>query len=135
MFSSWSPSVQPQRRTAPRFDLIVGEKSRARLVDWLVAHKTGGERIRAGLPRGWKCGDKTGPASAAVPMSRSGSCINVFRPKQSLREHLNTLDHLDNRRYEMGADLFRIHLRLSRSRRPQAARHGAALFGVISRPD
>lgn len=37
---------------------------------------------------------------------------------------------------EMAADLLRIHLRLSRSQRPQAASRGApALFGMISRPE
>lgn len=38
----------------------LSDKSRAQLVEWLVANKTGDERIRAGLPKGWKCGDKTG---------------------------------------------------------------------------
>lgn len=38
----------------------LSQKSRAQLVDWLVANKTGDERIRAGLPKGWRCGDKTG---------------------------------------------------------------------------
>lgn len=62
--------------------------------------------------------------------------VNVFRLKQSLREHLNILDHLESRQYEVAADLLRIHLRLSRSQRPQAASRGApALFGMISRPE
>ena len=34
--------------------------SRAQLLQWLDANKTGGERIRAGLPADWKVGDKTG---------------------------------------------------------------------------
>ncbi len=34
--------------------------SRQRLVDWLVANQTGGRRLRAGLPPGWRVGDKTG---------------------------------------------------------------------------
>jgi beta-lactamase class A len=34
--------------------------SRQRLVAWLVASRTGGKRLRAGLPAGWKVGDKTG---------------------------------------------------------------------------
>ena len=62
--------------------------------------------------------------------------VNVFRLKQSLREHLTILDHLENRQYEVAADLLRVHLRLSRSQRPRAASRGApALFGMISRPD
>ncbi|RFS84644.1 class A beta-lactamase [Actinomadura spongiicola] len=35
---------------------------RERLVAWLKASVTGGERIRAGLPGGWTVGDKTGTA-------------------------------------------------------------------------
>jgi beta-lactamase class A len=33
--------------------------SRDQLVDWLVGCKTGDARLRAGLPRGWRVGDKT----------------------------------------------------------------------------
>ena len=61
--------------------------------------------------------------------------VNVFRLKQSTREHLAILDQLESRQYEVAADLLRVHLRLSRSQRPQAASRGApALFGSISRP-
>lgn len=34
--------------------------SRAQLTDWLIANTTGDTRLRAGLPAGWKVGDKTG---------------------------------------------------------------------------
>lgn len=34
--------------------------SRALFTDWLVANTTGDKRIRAGLPAGWRVGDKTG---------------------------------------------------------------------------
>ena len=34
--------------------------SRDRLVEWLVANKTGDARLRAGLPKDWRVGDKTG---------------------------------------------------------------------------
>jgi beta-lactamase class A len=34
--------------------------SRAQLLQWLDDNKTGGQRIRAGLPADWKVGDKTG---------------------------------------------------------------------------
>ena len=59
----------------------------------------------------------------------------MFRLRQSTREHLAILDQLESRQYEVAADLLRVHLRLSRSQRPQAASRGApALFGMISRP-
>ncbi|WP_214319827.1 class A beta-lactamase [Nonomuraea sediminis] len=37
-------------------------KDRTRLIGWLVATKTGDARIRAGLPKTWTVGDKTGTA-------------------------------------------------------------------------
>jgi beta-lactamase class A len=44
--------------------LILGDAlsgaSRAQLTQWLLDNKTGGKRLRAGLPNGWRCGDKTG---------------------------------------------------------------------------
>ena len=44
--------------------LILGaelsEVSRTRLANWLVACKTGGARLRAGMPKAWRIGDKTG---------------------------------------------------------------------------
>ncbi|WP_233507545.1 class A beta-lactamase [Spongiactinospora gelatinilytica] len=58
-------------------------KDQARFNAWLLANKTGGDRIRAGLPSTWKVGDKTGtggtygtandvaviwPAKAAAPI-------------------------------------------------------------------
>ena len=38
----------------------LGPASRERLTAWLVANKTGAARLRAGLPSGWRVGDKTG---------------------------------------------------------------------------
>ena len=44
--------------------LLVGDvlrpDSRRQLIDWMVANKTGDKRLRAGLPAGWRVGDKTG---------------------------------------------------------------------------
>lgn len=44
--------------------LVLGDalktESRKLLVSWLLASKTGDKRLRAGLPAGWRFGDKTG---------------------------------------------------------------------------
>jgi beta-lactamase class A len=44
--------------------LLLGEAlsaaSKKQLTAWMLANKTGGTRLRAGLPAGWKVGDKTG---------------------------------------------------------------------------
>ena len=41
---------------------LLGRASQERLGDWMVATQTGTKRIRAGLPAGWRAGDKTGTA-------------------------------------------------------------------------
>jgi beta-lactamase class A len=44
--------------------LLIGDAlkraSRQQLIDWLVNSKVGDARLRAGLPKGWRAGDKTG---------------------------------------------------------------------------
>lgn len=55
---------------------------------------------------------------------------SIFRLRQSAREHLAILDQLESRQYEVAADLMRVHLRLSRNQRPQAASRG---FGALRR--
>ena len=44
--------------------LLVGDslsaKSREQLMAWMIATKTGDKRLRAGLPKDWRVGDKTG---------------------------------------------------------------------------
>jgi beta-lactamase class A len=44
--------------------LVLGDalspQSRKQLVTWLAACKTGGKRLRAGIPTTWRAGDKTG---------------------------------------------------------------------------
>lgn len=39
---------------------VLRPEGRDQLVKWLIANKTGDSRLRAGLPRGWRVGDKTG---------------------------------------------------------------------------
>ncbi len=41
-------------------DEVLRPASRAHWIDWLVANTTGDKRLRAGLPAGWRVGDKTG---------------------------------------------------------------------------
>jgi beta-lactamase class A len=38
----------------------LSETSRRQMADWLLANQTGAERLRAGLPKDWRIGDKTG---------------------------------------------------------------------------
>jgi beta-lactamase class A len=45
---------------------ILRQESRAQLTRWLLANTTGDKRLRAGLPKGWRVGDKTGNGDHAV---------------------------------------------------------------------
>ena len=38
----------------------LSDKGRAQLVQWMTANTTGGQRLRAGVPSGWRVADKTG---------------------------------------------------------------------------
>lgn len=59
---------------------------RAKLVDWMATSTTGAERIRAGVPAGWKVADKTGSGSFGTtntiavvwPPARAPIVIVVF---------------------------------------------------------
>lgn len=63
-------SGDPRDTTTPRAMLglmeallirnVLSPPSRAALTDWMEASTTGRERLRAGLPPGWRAGDKTG---------------------------------------------------------------------------
>lgn len=50
--------------------LLVGDalspRSKDQLAAWLIANKTGDDRLRAGLPAGWRIGDKTGTCNEAT---------------------------------------------------------------------
>ena len=65
-----SPPGDPHDTTTPRAmagnvrRFILGQVlqpgSRERLTDWMIACQTGANRLRAGLPKAWMVGDKTG---------------------------------------------------------------------------
>lgn len=43
----------------------LGDATREQLASWTVANQTGDNRIRAGIPHGWRVGDKTGSCGTA----------------------------------------------------------------------
>ena len=57
-------TTTPSAMTANLEALVIGNAlsnaSRERLTAWLIANQTGGAKLRAGLPRDWRVGDKTG---------------------------------------------------------------------------
>jgi beta-lactamase class A len=57
----------------------LSEPSRQRMIEWMVATRTGQARIRAGLPADWRAGDKTGSGIAPV-MSNKYNDIAIAWP-------------------------------------------------------
>ncbi|WP_332770126.1 class A beta-lactamase [Phenylobacterium sp.] len=55
-----SPSAMVETLRKLTLGDVLTPASRARLTGWLVANQTGDARLRAGLPRTWTVGDKTG---------------------------------------------------------------------------
>lgn len=57
-------TTTPAMMTEDIRKLVLGDalkaSSRKQLTDWMLASKTGGKRLRASLPAGWRIGDKTG---------------------------------------------------------------------------
>lgn len=49
------------------FGAVLSRGSRHRLTDWLLACKTGADRLPAGLPAGWRAGHKTGTYTTDRP--------------------------------------------------------------------
>lgn len=55
-----SPVAMLQTIHRTLFGPDLSEAMRGQLIRWQVACKTGGKRLRAGVPQGWTIGDKTG---------------------------------------------------------------------------
>ncbi len=73
---NFGAATDPQDTTTPEailatwHSLLLGDvlspASRTRLIDWLVDNTTGDTRLRAGLPKTWRIGDKTGKDGQSV---------------------------------------------------------------------
>jgi beta-lactamase class A len=55
-----TPAAMVANVRALTLDKALSATSREQLVRWLIGNKTGDTRLRAGLPAGWRVGDKTG---------------------------------------------------------------------------
>ena len=66
--------------------------SRALLIDWMIASRTGMDRVRAGLPKAWNPGDKTGTGEngafndlvVAYPPQRRPVFVAVYMSESKL---------------------------------------------------
>jgi beta-lactamase class A len=71
---------------------VLSLPSRALLIDWMAASRTGLDRVRAGLPKGWGAGDKSGTGAngavndlvIAYPPNRRPIFIAVYMSESKL---------------------------------------------------
>ncbi|MFK3647289.1 class A beta-lactamase [Lysobacter enzymogenes] len=63
-------TTSPNAMLATMRTLLLGDAlsaaSRRQLTDWLIANQTGDKRLRAGLPKDWRIGDKTGSGNGTT---------------------------------------------------------------------
>jgi beta-lactamase class A len=65
---------------------VLSAGSRERLTGWLLGNKTGGARLRAGIPDNWRVGDKTGSGErgttndvgAVWPAGREPVIVSIY---------------------------------------------------------
>lgn len=55
-----SPAAMLESLRRLLFDEVLTPPSRERLTGWMLESKTGDRRVRSGVPKGWRVGDKTG---------------------------------------------------------------------------
>lgn len=59
---------------------VLKPNSRATLIEWMVATKTGLKRIRAGLPKEWHVGDKTGTGHHPTSANKHNDVAIIWPP-------------------------------------------------------
>jgi beta-lactamase class A len=63
-------TTMPSAMLANLKDILLGDAlsaaSRKQITDWMIACSTGLTRLRAGLPQGWRAGDKTGSGNGQL---------------------------------------------------------------------
>lgn len=84
------PKGEVRDTTSPRaMAMLVGRfleggllrpESRDELVGWMVETRTGANRLRAGLPDGWKAGDKTGTGNGAGMVAKYNDVAAIWPP-------------------------------------------------------
>jgi beta-lactamase class A len=72
-----SPRAMADDMRRVLLDDVLSEASRRRLEAWLIDDKVGDKRLRAGLPPGWRIGDKTGSGDHGT-----ANTIAIIRPPE-----------------------------------------------------
>jgi beta-lactamase class A len=62
---------------------VLEDRSRERLLQWMQNTDTGAHRLRAGLPAGWRSGNKTGTGRAEGTTNKCNDVAITFPPGQA----------------------------------------------------
>ena len=82
--------------------------SRARLTTWLVGNRTGDKRLRAGLPAGWRIGDKTGNDGKSITNDIAIAWPSRDRPPVLIAAFLDGSSPNDDVRNAVHAEVARM---------------------------
>src|SRR5262245_27699162 len=74
-----TPAAMAANLRALALEKALSAVSREQLVRWLIGNKTGDTRLRAGLPAGWRVGDKTGSGERGTTND-----VGVFWPPDQI---------------------------------------------------
>jgi beta-lactamase class A len=80
-----TPNAMLASMNAALFGRTLSAAARSRLTGWLIANRTGTTRLRAGIPAGWRVGDKTGTGD-----NGTANDIGVLWPGRARRPILVT---------------------------------------------
>lgn len=79
-----SPAAMARSMAAILTGKVLTPASREKLIGWMAGTKTGAGRLRAGLPQGWRVGDKTGTLSGDdIAMVKVNDIAVVWRPDRT----------------------------------------------------
>jgi beta-lactamase class A len=87
-----SPAAMLSNLRALVLGNALSESSKDQLTRWLIGNKTGDTRMRAGLPSGWRVGDKTGSGDRGTtndvgiiwPPGRAPVLVSIYLTETSL---------------------------------------------------
>jgi beta-lactamase class A len=88
-----TPAAMVANMRALTLDKALSATSREQLVRWLIGNKTGDTRLRAGLPAGWRVGDKTGSGERGTtndvgvfwPPDRAPVIVSIYLTQTAAR--------------------------------------------------
>lgn len=119
--------IEPKRATALRAQtesLLSRERNAIRLEEFRTTDLAFHMLIARGVANPYISDALTGHHQLRHMPGLSYS-ISDFRMRQSLKEHLQILDSIEQGLHAVAADLMRVHLRLSNTNRPSVANRGA----------